>query len=338
MKNNLHPNVMLTGDRPTGALHLGHYAGSLKNRVALQSLQGERFIMIADTQAFTDNMGNVEKVTRAIPELIADYIGSGIDPAKTTIFLQSAVPELHELTMLFMNLNTVSRLERIPTIKEEIKLRNFERDLPAGFLCYPVSQAADITGLKATVVPVGEDQLPMIEIAVETVRRINRLAGRSILPEPAPMLSSVKRLVGIDGGAKASKSLNNAIFLGDDEKTVSAKVMEMYTDSDHLRVSDPGKVEGNVVFEYLDAFHGDKEEVEALKAHYMAGGLGDVKIKRLLIKTLEELIAPIRDKRHQAFSDKDQLFDVLRTGTAKARCVVAQTLNEVKDGLGLFRL
>lgn len=330
--------VMLTGDRPTGALHLGHYIGSLKNRVAMQSLEGHRYIMIADTQAFTDNMGNIDKVTQAIPELIADYIGVGIDPEKTTIFLQSAVPELVELTMLYMNVTTVSRLERNPTVRDEIKHRQFERDIPAGFLCYPVAQAADITGLKATVVPVGGDQLPMIEIAVETVRRINRLSGKKVLPEPKAMLSTVPRLMGIDGQAKASKSLNNAIFLSDDEKTVSEKVMQMFTDSNHLKVSDPGQIEGNVVFEYLDAFHTDKEEVEAMKAHYRAGGLGDVTIKRLLISTLNELISPIKERRDHAFADKDRLFDILRTGSAKARAAVGQTLNEVKDGLGLFRL
>jgi tryptophanyl-tRNA synthetase len=330
--------VMLTGDRPTGALHLGHYIGSLRNRVAMQSLQGERYIMIADTQAFTDNMGNIDKVTQAIPELIADYIGVGVDPGKTTIFLQSAVPELVELTMLYMNVTTVSRLERNPTVRDEIKHRQFERDIPAGFLCYPVAQAADITGLKATIVPVGGDQLPMIEIAVETVRRINRLAGKEILPEPQAMLSSVQRLAGIDGKAKASKSLNNAIFLSDDEKTVSAKVMQMFTDPNHLKVTDPGQVEGNIVFEYLDAFHANKEEIEGLKAHYRAGGVGDVKIKRLLISTLNDLIQPIKEERDQAFVDKDRLFDILRQGSAKAREAVGQTLNEVKDGLGLFRL
>ncbi len=330
--------VMLTGDRPTGALHLGHFAGSLKNRVALQEGEGKRYIMVADTQAFTDNMGNAEKVRQAIPEVIADYIGCGIDPEKTTIFLQSGVPELVEMTSIFMNITTVSRLERNPTVREEIRQRQFERNIPAGFLCYPISQAADITGLKATIVPVGNDQLPMIELAAETASRINRLAGRDILPEPTPMLSNVQRLPGIDGLAKASKSLNNAIFMSDDDKTITEKVMQMYTDPDHLKVSDPGKIEGNVVFAYLEAFHPDKDEVEALKEHYRRGGLGDMKVKRLLVQTLIDLIGPMREKRMDIVADHEHIMDVLVSGTRVARDVVRQTLSDIKEGLGLFQL
>lgn len=331
-------SVMLTGDRPTGPLHLGHFAGSLKMRAELQSYEGRRFIMIADTQAYTDNLDNTQKVKDAIPELMADYLACGIDPERTTIFLQSAVPELHELTALYMNMTTISRLERNPTIRDEINLRNFERNIPAGFMCYPVSQAADITGFKATVVPVGNDQLPMIELAAEIARKINRMAGKVILPEPKPLLSSVQRLLGIDGKAKASKSLNNAIFLSDDAKTVVEKVMQMYTDDMHLKVSDPGRVEGNVVFSYLDAFCPDKEEVAALKAHYQSGGLGDVTIKRKLISTLNTMMEPIREKRAEAFSRKDMLFDILKTGSAEAREVVRQTLNDIKQGLNMFQL
>jgi tryptophanyl-tRNA synthetase len=329
--------VMLTGDRPTGPLHLGHYAGSLIKRVELQSLDADRYVMVADTQAFTDNMQNTDKVREAIPHLVADYIGVGIDPTKTTIFLQSGIPELAELTQLYLNIVTVSRLERNPTISAEIKLRQFERDIPAGFLCYPAAQAADITGFKATHVPVGDDQMPMIELAVEIVRRINRLA-KTTIPEPDVVLSSVTRLPGIDGQAKASKSLGNAIFLSDTDDAIRKKVKNMFTDPGHLLISDPGKIEGNVTFAYLDAFHPNKQEVEALKEHYKRGGLGDGTVKKLLTETLISVIEPIRKRREEVYLDQDLILSILRDGTEKARAVVADTLAEVKQGLGMFRL
>lgn len=330
--------VMLTGDRPTGALHLGHYVGSLAKRVELQSVEADRYIMVADTQAFTDNMNNVEKVREAVPHLVADYVGCGIDPDKSVIFLQSAVPELAELTQLFMNITTVSRLERNPTVRAEITQRQFERDIPAGFLCYPIAQAADILGFKATQVPVGDDQLPMIELAVETARRVNRLADSDILPEPQCLLSQVTRLPGIDGQAKASKSLGNAIFLSDSNDDIRKKVMLMFTDPDHIRVEDPGKIEGNVIFSYLDAFHVDREMVREMKEHYQRGGLGDVKVKRVLIESLISLIEPIREKRELAFADQDMILNILKAGSMRAREVVAATLAEIKRGLGVFVL
>lgn len=333
--------TVLTGDRPTGALHLGHYAGSIRERVRLQDTPAECFVMVADTQAYTDNIENTRKVEEAIPHIVADYIGCGLDPERTTIFLQSAVPELAELTLLYMNMTTVSRLLRNPTVNAEKKLRGygeFEMDFPSGFLCYPVAQAADITGFLATHVPVGEDQLPMIEIAQETARRVNRLASRDILPEPVAVLSGTTRLPGIDGKAKASKSLGNAIHLLDSDAEIERKVMMMYTDPDHLTVAQPGKVEGNVVFAYLDAFHHDKEEVAALKEHYQRGGLGDVKVKRLLARTLVETIAPIRARREKAYADPSAMTDILRRGSAVARERVASVLNDVRNGLGVYRL
>jgi tryptophanyl-tRNA synthetase len=333
-----HSMVMLTGDRPTGPLHLGHYAGSLLKRVELQALDADRYVMVADTQAFTDNMTNISKVSDAIPHLVADYIGVGIDPEKTTIFLQSGIPELAELTQLYLNITTVSRLERNPTISAEIKLRQFERDIPAGFLCYPAAQAADITGFKATHVPVGDDQMPMIELAVETARRINRLANAPILPEPGVVLSPVTRLPGIDGNAKASKSLGNAIFLSDSNDVVRKKVKDMFTDPGHLLITDPGKIEGNVTFSYLDAFHPDKAEVETMKEHYQRGGLGDGAVKKVLLETLISVIEPIRTKREAVFADHDRIMTILREGTERSRAVVARTLSEVKRGLGIFVL
>jgi tryptophanyl-tRNA synthetase len=330
--------IVLTGDRPTGALHLGHYAGSIQERVRLQEAGAECFVMVADAQAYTDNIDDTRKVAEAIPQVVADYIGCGIDPSKTTVFLQSAVPELAELTMLYMNFTTVSRLERNPTVRDEIKQRGFERDIPSGFLCYPIAQAADITGFRATHVPVGEDQLPMIELAQETARKVNRAAARNILPEPVAVLSTTGRLPGIDGRAKASKSLGNAIDLLDTDSEIERKVMLMFTDPDHLTVAQPGKVEGNVVFSYLDAFHGDKEEVSALKDHYRRGGLGDVKLKRLLAKTLVDLVGPIRERREASISDTKQIEDILRKGSAAARERVASVIDEVRSGLGVFRL
>lgn len=330
--------TVLTGDRPTGALHLGHYVGSIRERVRLQELGAECFVMVADAQAYTDNIDNARKVADAIPQVVADYIGCGIDPDRTTIFLQSAVPELAELSMLYMNFTTVSRLERNPTVRDEIRQRGFERDIPSGFLCYPIAQAADITGFKATHVPVGEDQLPMIELAQETARKVNRAAARDILPEPAAVLSTTGRLPGIDGKAKASKSLGNAIHLLDTDAEIERKVMMMYTDPDHLTVAMPGKVEGNVVFSYLDAFHPDKDEVAALKDHYKRGGLGDVKLKRLLASTLVDLVCPIRERRETAICEPARIENILRKGSAAARERVSAVIDEVRNGLGVFRL
>ncbi|MCZ7861724.1 tryptophan--tRNA ligase [Agrobacterium salinitolerans] len=330
--------TVLTGDRPTGALHLGHYVGSIRERIRLQELGAECFVMVADAQAYTDNIDNARKVAHAIPQVVADYIGCGIDPDRTTIFLQSAVPELAELSMLYMNFTTVSRLERNPTVRDEIRQRGFERDIPSGFLCYPIAQAADITGFKATHVPVGEDQLPMIELAQETARKVNRAAARDILPEPAAVLSTTGRLPGIDGKAKASKSLGNAIHLLDTDAEIERKVMMMYTDPDHLTVAMPGKVEGNVVFSYLDAFHPDKDEVAALKDHYKRGGLGDVKLKRLLASTLVNLVRPIRERRETTISELPRIENILRKGSAAARERVSAVIDEVRSGLGVFRL
>lgn len=333
--------TVLTGDRPTGPLHLGHHAGSIRERVRLQEAGAECFVMVADAQAYTDNIDDTKKVAEAIPQVVADYIGCGIDPQRTTVFLQSAVPELAELTMLYMNMTTVSRLERNPTINAEKKMRGygeFERDFPSGFLCYPVAQAADITAFKATHVPVGEDQLPMIELAQDTARKVNRAAGRDILPEPVAVLSSTGRLPGIDGKAKASKSLGNAIHLLDSDAEIERKVMMMFTDPDHLTVAQPGKVEGNVVFAYMDAFHPDKEETASLKEHYMRGGLGDVKIKRLLARTLVDLIAPIRETREQVLSTPGLTSTVLREGSARARSRVSSVIAEIRNGLGVFCL
>lgn len=335
MSNN---TVILTGDRPTGALHLGHYAGSLKERVRLQNEGHQCFVMVADIQAYTDNADNTAKIVEAIPHVVADYIGVGIDPRKSTIFLQSAVPELTELTILYMNMVTVSRLERNPTVKDEIEKRGFERDIPSGFLCYPVSQAADITAFKGTHVPVGDDQIPMIELAQEVARKINRAAGYDLIPEPRASLSNVTRLPGIDGRTKASKSLGNAIYISDSAEELKRKVMLMYTDENHLKVTDPGRVEGNAVFAYLDAFDSNKDEVAELKEHYRAGGLGDVKLKRHLIDVLEAEFADIRAKRAEAYSDREALLKVLREGSEKARDVAADTLREIKKALNVFVL
>jgi tryptophanyl-tRNA synthetase len=330
-------SVILTGDRPTGPLHLGHYVGSLKNRVALQD-QNEQYVLIADAQALTDNAEDPLKVRNAVVEVALDYLAVGIDLAKTTICLQTALPALPELTTLYLNFVTVARLERNPTVKSEIQQRGFERDIPAGFLCYPVAQAADITAFKATVVPVGEDQAPMIEQTNEIVRRINRQAGRTVLPEAMALIPEAGRLPGVDGKAKMSKSLGNAIALSASPETVREAVHRMYTDPDHLRASDPGRVEGNVVFAYLDAFADDRSEVEALKARYRAGGLGDMAVKRRLGDILESRLAPIRERRRAFAADRDAVLDALRDGTRKARALTDATLAEVKEALGVFAL
>lgn len=330
--------TMLTGDRPTGPLHLGHYAGSLIERVRMQDVEARRFVMIADAQAYTDNIGDTAKVAEAIPTLVADYIACGIDPRRSTIFLQSAVPELVELMQIFMNITTLARTLRNPTVGQEIKQRGFEKSLPLGFAAYPVAQSADILGFRATHVPVGADQLPMIELASETAARINRMAGSEVLFVPKVMLTTTSRLPGIDGHPKASKSLNNAIYLSDDANEVKRKVMQMFTDPGHLKVSDPGKVEGNAVFAYLDAFDPDKEKVEDLKGRYRRGGLGDASIKRELIVALEALLQPMRDRRPDPVADRDACIDILREGSLKARDAVANVLADVRKALGLFQL
>ncbi|EHU1924485.1 tryptophan--tRNA ligase [Acinetobacter baumannii] len=328
--------IILTGDRPTGQLHLGHFVGSLRSRVGLQDSHHQH-LLLADAQALTDNADNPDKVRRNILEVALDYLAVGIDPTKTTICVQSCLPALNELTMLYLNFVTVARLERNPTIKSEIQMRGFERDIPAGFLCYPVAQAADITAFKATVVPVGEDQIPMIEQTNEIVRRVNRQIGQDLLPECKALLSNMARLPGFDGKAKMSKSLGNTIVLNASDKDIKKAVNAMYTDPNHLRIEDPGQVEGNIVFTYLDAFDPNKEEIEELKAHYRRGGLGDGTVKKRLEGVLKELITPIRERREELAKDPDYIMDVLRQGTDKCRIITQQTLDEVKDGLGLFK-
>lgn len=330
--------VILTGDRPTGKLHIGHYIGSLKNRVAMQnSGDYETFIMIADQQALTDNARDPEKIKNSLIQVALDYLAVGIDPSKTTIFVQSQIPALTELTSYFLNLVTVSRLERNPTVKAEIQQKNFERSIPAGFFVYPVSQAADITAFKATVIPVGDDQEPMIEQTREIVRSFNTIYQKDILVEPEGVFppKGQGRLPGLDGNAKMSKSLGNGIFLADDAETLKKKVMSMYTDPDHIHIEDPGKVEGNMVFTYLDIFDKDTEKVAELKAQYQAGGLGDVKIKRYLNDVLEAELAPIRDRRAELAKDPEAIYAMLKAGSDKANIVANKTLNEVRDAIGI---
>lgn len=323
---------ILTGDRPSGALHLGHYIGSLKNRVELQH-DYKQFVMIADVQALTDNFANPAKITSSVYEVVKDYLSVGIDPNLTTIFAQSQIPQIAELTVYFLNLVSLGRLERNPTVKSEIQQKGFGDSIPAGFFCYPVSQAADITIFKAQTVPVGDDQIPMIEQTNEIVRKFNRIYDTETLLECSYLLSQTSRLIGIDGKAKASKSLGNAILLSDSPEVIKQKVFQMYTDPSHLKVSDPGKVEGNVVFEYLDAFHADKEEVAALKAHYQKGGLGDMVLKKLLNTTLQEFLAPIYDKR-QSISET-LVSDVIEQGSKAAYNVAQETMEEVRSVIGL---
>lgn len=328
---------ILTGDRPTGKLHLGHYVGSLKSRVELQnSGLYESFIMIADQQALTDNARNPEKIRKSLTEVALDYLAVGIDPTKSTIFVQSQIPELNELTMHYLNLVTVSRLQRNPTVKEEIKQKNFENSIPAGFFIYPVSQAADITAFKATTVPVGEDQLPMIEQTREIVRSFNSIYGE-ILVEPKAVLpkGTLGRLPGIDGKAKMSKSLNNGIYLSDSEDEIKKKVMSMYTDPNHIMVEDPGQVENNTVFLYLDAFCKDVDTVTEMKEHYTRGGLGDVKVKRFLNEVLQAELEPIRKRREEFAKDIPEVYKILKNGSDAAREVAAQTLKEVRDAIGI---
>ena len=327
-------STVLTGDRPTGPLHLGHYAGSLKARLELQG-RVEQYLLIADAQALTDNAGDPARVTSNVLEVALDYLAIGIDPRLTTIAVQSHVPELAELTGLLLNYVTVARLERNPTIKEEIRQRGFERDIPAGFLAYPVSQAADIAAFRATLVPVGEDQLPMIEQTNELVRRFNATVGAPVLVECAATVSAVPRLPGTDGKAKMSKSLGNAIALGAGPEEIRTAVRAMYTDAQHLKVSDPGRVEGNVVFAFLDAFEPDVERVAQLKAHYRRGGLADSAVKRLLEDRLQGLLAPIREERQRLAADRAAVLGVLRQGTDRARERAASTVGAVKRAMGL---
>ena len=326
-------DVILTGDRPTGPLHLGHYAGSLRSRLALQRRCAQT-LLIADLQALTDSSGRAMDVARHVPEVALDYLAVGIDPARTTIAQQSRLSALTELTVLYLNLVTVARLERNPTVKAEVELRGFERDIPAGFLCYPVSQAADITGFRATLVPVGDDQLPMIEQTNEIVRRVNRLAGASVLPECRALLSNTPRLPGIDG-RKASKSLGNAIPLSAAADDIRRLVRAMYTDPGHVRVSDPGRVEGNVVFAYLDAFDPEPSTVEQLKERYRSGGLGDVALKQRLEDVLEALIAPIRARRAELATDRAHVADLLRAGSERASATTDAVLHDVRGAFGL---
>jgi tryptophanyl-tRNA synthetase len=327
-------DTVLTGDRPTGPLHLGHYAGSLKARLELQG-SVEQYLLIADAQALTDNAGDPAKVTSNVVEVALDYLAIGIDPSLTTIAVQSQIPELGELTSVLMNYVTVARLERNPTIKDEIRQRGFERDIPAGFLTYPVSQAADITAFQATLVPVGDDQLPMIEQTNELVRRFNSTVGATVLVECAAMLSTVTRLPGTDGKAKMSKSLGNAIALGATPDEIRKAVRAMYTDEQHIKVTDPGRIEGNVVFAFLDAFEPDAQRVADLKAHYQRGGLADSAVKAVLEERLQGLLAPIREQRQRLAADRGAVIRILHQGTEHARERAATTMGAVKRALGL---
>lgn len=325
-------NIILTGDRPTGPLHLGHFVGSLENRVRLQD-ENEQFIMIADAQALTDHADRPEVVRENVLNVMMDYLAVGIDPTKSTIFIQSCLPELFELTVYYLNLITINRLKHNPTIKAEITQKNFGDATPAGFVMYPISQAADITAFKANLVPVGEDQLPMIEQTSEVVRKFNRTYKCDVLVEPKALIPKIARLPGIDGSAKMSKTLNNAIFLSDPLNVLEKKVKRMYTDPDHLRVEDPGKVEGNPVFTYLDAFDPNKEKVQELKDHYQRGGLGDSVVKKYLLEVLVSFMEPIWKKREEL--DQDKVQSLLKEGTEKARNVASQTLKEVKEAMHL---
>ncbi len=339
-------NIILTGDRPTGRLHVGHYVGSLRRRVELQNSGkfDKIFIMIADAQALTDNADNPEKVRSNILEVALDYLSVGLDPAKSTLFIQSLVPELTELSFYYMNLVTVSRLQRNPTVKAEIQMRNFETSIPVGFFTYPISQAADITAFKATVVPVGEDQMPMLEQCQEIVRKFNATYGETLV-EPKILLPDNKaclRLPGIDGKAKMSKSLGNCIYLSDTEEEVNTKVMSMYTDPDHIKVSDPGKIEGNTVFTYLDCFSRPEQFAEyapdyscldEMKDHYKRGGLGDVKVKKFLLKVLNDELSPIRARRKEWETRLPEVCEILKEGSRIAHETAAETLCEVRKAM-----
>ena len=338
--------VILTGDRPTGRLHVGHYVGSLSERVRLQNSGefDEIYIMIADAQALTDNAEHPEKVRQNIMEVALDYLACGLDPEKCTFFIQSMVPELTELTFYYMNLVTVSRVQRNPTVKSEIQMRGFEASIPVGFFCYPISQAADITAFRATCVPVGEDQMPMIEQCREIVHSFNRVYGET-LTDPTIMLpsnSACLRLPGTDGKAKMSKSLGNCIYLADDEKTVRTKVMSMFTDPDHIRIEDPGKLEGNTVFTYLDAFCTDEhfaeflpeyKNLDELKAHYTRGGLGDVKVKKFLVNVMQSILGPMRERRAYWEARLPEVYEMLKKGSEIAERKAAETLADVRAAM-----
>lgn len=341
-------SIVLTGDRPTGKLHLGHYVGSIMNRLAIQDSNkyDEVYIMIADAQALTDNFNNPKKVKENIKEVLLDYLACGIDPEKTTIFIQSQIPELTELTFYYSNLVTLSRLERNPTVKEELKSKNLEKSIPVGFLIYPISQTADITAFNADIVPVGEDQLPMIEQAREIVRSFNNIYGETLTMPKAliPENRLCRRLPGIDGSSKMGKSLNNGIYLSDQTEIIKQKVMSMYTDPNHIKVEDPGQVEGNIVFMYLDIFSNEEhfnkylpeyKNLEELKDHYRRGGLGDVKIKLFLNDILQELLEPIRTKREELEKDDKYLYTILEEGTKKARNVAINTTKKVKRAMSI---
>lgn len=330
--------TLLTGDRPTGKLHIGHYIGSLKNRVTLQNSElYNSYIMIADQQALTDNARNPEKIRNNLIEVALDYLSVGINPSKSTIFIQSQIPELNELTMHYLNLVTVARLERNPTVKSEIKERNFNMSIPAGFMIYPVSQAADITAVKANIVPVGEDQLPMIEQTREIVRSFNNIYKEDVLVEPRAILpkEGLGRLPGIDGKAKMSKSLNNAIYLSDEPDVIKNKVMSMYTDPNHIRVEDPGTIENNTVFIYLDAFCNEIDKLQEMKMHYQRGGLGDVKVKKYLNEIIQAELEPIRNRRKEYEKNLDYVYEVLKEGSNNARKIASNTLRDVRNAIGI---
>lgn len=326
--------TILTGDRPTGPLHLGHYVGSLKNRVVLQETSVQ-FVMIADAQALTDNAERPELVRENVLQVALDYLAVGIDPLKTTIFIQSLIPQLPELMQYYLNLVTWNRLKHNPTVKQEIVQKGYGESVPAGFMVYPVSQAADITAFKADLVPVGEDQLPMIEQTNEIVRHFNRIYKKQVLVECEALIPKIARLPGIDGKAKMSKSLGNCIYLSDSADTVAKKVKGMYTDPDHLRVEDPGKVEGNPVFSYLDAFDEDKATLEVLKEHYQRGGLGDSVVKKRLLEVLQAFLEPIRARREQFAKDPAHIMELLRKGSAIAEQTAACTLHDVRTAMHL---
>lgn len=326
--------TLLTGDRPTGK----HYIGSLKNRVTLQNSElYNSYIMIADQQALTDNARNPEKIRNNLIEVALDYLSVGINPSKSTIFIQSQIPELNELTMHYLNLVTVARLERNPTVKSEIKERNFNMSIPAGFMIYPVSQAADITAFKANIVPVGEDQLPMIEQTREIVRSFNNIYKEDVLVEPRAILpkEGLGRLPGIDGKAKMSKSLNNAIYLSDEPDVIKNKVMSMYTDPNHIRVEDPGTIENNTVFIYLDAFCNEIDKLQEMKMHYQRGGLGDVKVKKYLNEIIQAELEPIRNRRKEYEKNLDYVYEVLKEGSNNARKIASNTLRDVRNAIGI---
>lgn len=330
--------ILLTGDRPTGKLHIGHYMGSLVNRVNLQnSGLYESYIIIADQQALTDNARNPEKIRNSLIEVALDYLAVGIDPTKSTIFIQSQIPELNELTMHYLNLVTVARLERNPTVKNEIKEKDFNLSIPAGFLIYPVSQTADITAFKADIVPVGEDQLPMIEQTREIVRSFNNIYKEDVLVEPRAILpkEGLGRLPGIDGKAKMSKSLNNAIYLSDEPDVIKNKVMSMYTDPNHIRVEDPGTIENNTVFIYLDAFCNEIDKLQEMKMHYQRGGLGDVKVKKYLNEIIQAELEPIRNRRKEYEKNLDYVYEVLKEGSNNARKIASNTLRDVRNAIGI---